>query len=95
MIVSYSPSQIKANDSVNDLPQNRFVELSAMADVNNNEISKHIKIRTVIDLKSEAICWRRKFPWILHIHTYFMVQTVKEDNVFSFESHQKSYQFPN
>lgn len=60
-IVSYSPSQINANDSVKTWPQNRFVDKSmAMVDVKHSEISKQIRIRTNIDLKCEAICLIKK-----------------------------------
>lgn len=63
MIVPYWPSQISASDSVNMRPQKRFVDWPtpseksiATVDVKNKEISKHIIIRTIVELKCEAIC---------------------------------------
>lgn len=50
MIASYSPLQIKDNDSVNTLPQylrlleSRCCRYSAIVDVTSNKISKQTKI---------------------------------------------------
>lgn len=67
MIVPYWPSQMSASDSVNMRPQNRFVDRPtpseksiAMVDVKNREISKQISIRTIVELKCEAI-------WLIEI----------------------------
>lgn len=66
MIDSYSLLQISASESVSMRPQKRFVEplpnsekspILAIDDVTRREISKQIRIRTIIDLNSEAI-WK-------------------------------------